>query len=570
MKVEELYEIWKAKASEDPALRDELLQIEGNADEINDRFYKELEFGTAGLRGVIGAGTNRMNVYTVGRATQGLSDYINSVTGNGSAAIAYDSRIKSDLFAKKAAGVFAANGIKVYMYPELMPTPMLSFAVRRFKCDAGVVVTASHNPSKYNGYKAYGPDGCQLGVEASAKVLEFVNRVDYFTGIKTADFDESVKSGIIEFIGQDIIDEYLGRVQSLSLSPEECKNSGLSVVYTPLYGTGNKPVRAILDRIGIKNVTVVPSQEKPDGNFPEAPFPNPEIREAFKCALQLAEEVKPDLLLATDPDCDRVGIAVKDENGYTLMSGNEVGALMLNYLLERRTELNKMPKNPVAVETIVSTDLCKKIAAKYGVELIEVLTGFKYIGGQVKLLEEKGEEDRFIMGFEESYGYLSGSFVRDKDAVIGSMLICEMACYYKSKGLNLLEKYADLEKEFGVYLNVQKSFVFEGQQGMIHMSELMDKFRAEAPAEIDGAKVTNILDYEASENRDTASGETTEIKLPKSNVIAYKLDNGSGVIIRPSGTEPKIKLYISAVGKTRSEAQATADGICSRFSAEMV
>ncbi len=570
MKVEELYEIWKAKASEDPALRDELLQIEGNADEINDRFYKELEFGTAGLRGVIGAGTNRMNVYTVGRATQGLSDYINSVTENGSAAIAYDSRIKSDLFAKKAAGVFAANGIKVYMYPELMPTPMLSFAVRRFKCDAGVVVTASHNPSKYNGYKAYGPDGCQLGVEASTKVFEFVNRVDYFTGIKTADFEKSVESGMIEFIGQDIIDEYLGKVQSLSLSPEECKNSGLSVVYTPLYGTGNKPVRAILDRIGIKNVTVVPSQEKPNGNFPEAPFPNPEIREAFKCALQLADEVKPDLLLATDPDCDRVGIAVKDENGYTLMSGNEVGALMLNYLLERRTELNKMPKNPVAVETIVSTDLCKKIAAKYGVELIEVLTGFKYIGGQVKLLEEKGEEDRFIMGFEESYGYLSGSFVRDKDAVIGSMLICEMACYYKSKGLNLLEKYAELEKEFGVYLNVQKSFVFEGQQGMIHMSELMNKFRAEAPAEIDGAKVTNILDYEASENRDTASGETTEIKLPKSNVIAYKFDNGSGVIIRPSGTEPKIKLYISAVGKTRSEAQATADGICSRFSAEMV
>ncbi len=570
MIVEELYKIWKVKASEDSDLIDELLQIEGNADEINDRFYKELEFGTAGLRGVIGAGTNRMNVYTVGRATQGLADYINSVAENGSAAIAYDSRIKSDLFAKKAAGVFAANGIKVYMYPELMPTPMLSFAVRRFKCDAGVVVTASHNPSKYNGYKAYGPDGCQLDVEASAKVFEFVNRVDYFTGIKTADFEKSVESGMIEFIGQDIIDEYLGKVQSLSLSPEECKNSGLSVVYTPLYGTGNKPVRAILDRIGIKNVTVVPSQEKPNGNFPEAPFPNPEIREAFKCALQLADEVKPDLLLATDPDCDRVGIAVKDENGYTLMSGNEVGALMLNYLLERRNELNKMPQNPVAVETIVSTDLCKKIAAKYGVELIEVLTGFKYIGGQVKLLEEKGEEDRFIMGFEESYGYLSGSFVRDKDAVIGSMLICEMACYYKSKGLNLLEKYAELEKEFGVYLNVQKSFVFEGQQGMIHMSELMDKFRAEAPAEIDGAKVTNILDYEASENRDTASGETTEIKLPKSNVIAYKLDNGSGVIIRPSGTEPKIKLYISAVGKTRSEAQATADGICSRFSAEMV
>ncbi len=569
MIVEELYKIWKVKASEDSDLIDELLQIEGNADEINDRFYKELEFGTAGLRGVIGAGTNRMNVYTVGRATQGLADYINSVAENGSAAIAYDSRIKSDLFAKKAAGVFAANGIKVYMYPELMPTPMLSFAVRRFKCDAGVVVTASHNPSKYNGYKAYGPDGCQLDVEASAKVFEFVNRVDYFTGIKTADFEKSVESGMIEFIGQDIIDEYLGKVQSLSLSPEECKNSGLSVVYTPLYGTGNKPVRAILDRIGIKNVTVVPSQEKPNGNFPEAPFPNPEIREAFKCALQLADEVKPDLLLATDPDCDRVGIAVKDENGYTLMSGNEVGALMLNYLLERRTELNKMPQNPVAVETIVSTDLCKKIAAKYGVELIEVLTGFKYIGGQVKLLEEKGEEDRFIMGFEESYGYLSGSFVRDKDAVIGSMLICEMACYYKSKGINLLKKYAELEKEFGVFLNVQKSFVFEGQQGMIHMSELMDKFRADAPTEVAGVRVTNALDYEVSKNRDVLSGEITEIKLPKSNVIAYKLDNGSSVIIRPSGTEPKIKLYISAVGKTRSEAQAAADAIDNHFSAEM-
>ena len=569
MNIKETYEIWKSRATADPDLIEELKSVEGNEYEINDRFYRELEFGTAGLRGVIGAGTNRMNVYTVGRATQGLSDYVNSKTQNGSAAIAYDSRIKSDLFAKKAASVFAANGIKVYIYKELMPTPMLSYAVRQLHCDTGIVVTASHNPSKYNGYKAYGPDGCQLNIEASAKVLEYVNRVDFFTGIKEIDFDEGVKSGMINFIGDDLINKYLDDVKSVSLSSDICKSSDLSVVYSPLYGTGNKPVRAILDKIGIKNVTVVPSQEKSDGNFPEAPYPNPEIREAFKCSLELANKIKPDLLLATDPDCDRVGIAVKNGDDYVLMSGNEVGALLLNYILERRTELSNLPKDPIAVKTIVSTDICEKIAAKYSVQLVNVLTGFKFIGDQVNRLEANGEENRFIFGFEESYGYLSGPFVRDKDAVVASMLICEMTSYYKAKGLNLLEQYHNIEKEFGFFVNVQKSFVFEGQEGMIHMAELMNKFREEKPSDVAKSRVVKMSDYKKSVTTDIESGKTEKIELPKSDVLSFEFENGSKAIIRPSGTEPKIKLYISAVADTKEKAKEIAVQIEEHYSKEM-
>lgn len=569
MNIKETYEIWRSRATADPDLIEELKSVEGNEYEINDRFYRELEFGTAGLRGVIGAGTNRMNVYTVGRATQGLSDYVNSKTQNGSAAIAYDSRIKSDLFAKKAASVFAANGIKVYIYKELMPTPMLSYAVRQLHCDTGIVVTASHNPSKYNGYKAYGPDGCQLNIEASAKVLEYVNRVDFFTGIKEIDFDEGVKSGMINFIGDDLINKYLDDVKSVSLSSDICKSSDLSVVYSPLYGTGNKPVRAILDKIGIKNVTVVPSQEKSDGNFPEAPYPNPEIREAFKCSLELANKIKPDLLLATDPDCDRVGIAVKNGDDYVLMSGNEVGALLLNYILERRTELSNLPKDPIAVKTIVSTDICEKIAAKYSVQLVNVLTGFKFIGDQVNRLEANGEENRFIFGFEESYGYLSGPFVRDKDAVVASMLICEMTSYYKAKGLNLLEQYHNIEKEFGFFVNVQKSFVFEGQEGMIHMAELMNKFREEKPSDVAKSRVVKMSDYKKSVTTDMKSGKTEKIELPKSDVLSFEFENGSKAIIRPSGTEPKIKLYISAVADTKEKAKEIAAQIEEHYSKEM-
>lgn len=553
--VNELYSLWCKNAVEDTDLSAELKSIADSPHEINDRFYRDLEFGTGGLRGVIGAGTYRMNIYTVAKATQGLADYVNSVTSDGKVAIAYDSRNKSDLFARTAACVFAANGIKVYIYSELMPTPMLSFAVRRLKCDAGVVVTASHNPGKYNGYKAYGPDGCQLTLEASEKVLGFIKNVDTFNGVKKDNFDEALKSQKIEYIQNWLIEEYLDNVQKQSISPEVCVKSDFKVIYTPLYGTGNKPVRSILKRIGIKDVTVVTEQELPNGNFPTAPFPNPEIRQVFECALTLAVSVKPDLLLATDPDCDRVGIAVKSGDDFVLMTGNEVGALLLNYILSRRTELGTMPKNPIAVKTIVTTALCEKIAADYNCELINVLTGFKFIGEQIKLLEDKGEDNRYIFGFEESYGYLAGSYVRDKDAVVASMLICEMACYYKSLGKTLLDMIAELETKYGVYLNTQNSYTCEGQQGMLRMKEIMDDFRKDSPSEIGGYKVVSIFDYETSVSTNVVSGKTSKIDLPQSNVLEYRLENGSSVIIRPSGTEPKIKVYLSSIGKSKDDAK---------------
>lgn len=553
--IKEKYELWCQKAIGDPDLISELKEMKGNDELISEAFYKDLEFGTAGLRGVIGAGTNRLNIYTVGKATQGLASYVNSKTKNGSVAIAYDSRIKSDIFAKISAQILAANGIKVYLYKELMPTPMLSFAVRHFKCDAGIVITASHNPAKYNGYKAYGPDGCQLGPEAAEYVLSIMNQVDTFTGVKTMDFDLAVTKGMIEYISCDAINTYLSLVEDTRVS-KDLNLSDLKVVYTPLHGAGNKPVRAVLDRIGVKQLHVVAEQEKPDGNFPTAPYPNPEIRQAFECALKLAQTVKPDLLLATDPDSDRVGIAIPNGEEYRLFSGNEVGALLLNYVLSVRYENKTLPENPVAVKTIVSTEICNKIAQKYGCDLKNVLTGFKFIGEQVLLLEEIGQEDRFVFGFEESYGYLSGSFVRDKDAVIASMLICEMTAYYKSKGKNLIEVLNDLYEEFGYYYSVQKSFTFEGQSGMKHIKSLMTQLHENAPDEIDGKKVNVIKDYETSVSRNLITGETHTINLPKSNVVCFEFSDGSSFIVRPSGTEPKIKLYISALGtddKTASQ-----------------
>ena len=552
------YRLWCEKATADPDLQAELREIQDDPDGITDRFYKDLEFGTGGLRGVIGAGTNRMNVYTVGRATQGLADHVNSVTSTGSVAIAYDSRIKSDLFAKTAAAVLAANGVKVYIYKELMPTPMLSFAVRHLGCTAGIVVTASHNPAKYNGYKAYGPDGCQLTLDDSEHVLSLIEKVDTFGGVKTMDFEAAVAAGKIEYIGQSVIDAYLDRVAARSVHPEALRDAGLQVVYTPLHGTGNKPVRAILSRMGVENVTVVPEQEKPNGNFPTAPFPNPEIRQAFECALRLAETAHPDLLLATDPDCDRVGIAVKSGDNYVLMSGNEVGALLLHYICSQRTALGTMPEKPIAIKTIVSTDICYPIAAEYGCEMIDVLTGFKFIGEQIGLLEKKGEDDRFIFGFEESYGYLAGSYVRDKDAVVASMLICEMASFYKTQGKSLLDVMNELYKKYGMHLNAQKSFTCEGVTGMERMREIMEDLRNNPPAEIGGLKVLRALDYEASEDRDAATGAVTPITLPKSNVLSYKLEDSAGVIIRPSGTEPKIKVYLSSRGADKAAAAAVA------------
>ena len=562
----ELYKLWCEKAVDDPDLQTELKSIEGDEAAIQDRFYRDLEFGTGGLRGVIGAGAYRLNVYTIRRATQGLADYVNGAFENGSGAIAYDSRIKSDKFAKEAAAVLAANGIKVYIYSELMPTPMLSWAVRELKCQAGIVITASHNPAKYNGYKVYGEDGCQITLDVANTVIGKINAVEMFGGAKVMDFEDGIKSGKIEYIKQEVIDKYLDKVAQQGVHTDLVADSGLKVVYTPLNGTGNKPVRAILKKIGIKEVTVVPEQENPDGNFPTCPFPNPEIKEALAKGLELCKTVKPDLLLATDPDCDRVGIAVPDPEGnYVLFSGNEVGAMLLKYICQERTALGTMPKNPVAVKTIVTTDICKKIAAEYNVELREVLTGFKFIGEQIGFLEKEGQDDRYIFGFEESYGYLAGSYVRDKDAVVGSMLICEMAAFYRTKGISLLQAREDMYKKYGNYLHSQKSFQCEGASGMERMKEIMTDLRANPPKAIGGLKVVDIADYLASEETNLETGAKTVLTLPKSDVIAFKLEQGASVIIRPSGTEPKIKAYYTTIGDTRADAEAQEEKLIEDF-----
>ena len=552
--IQKLYELWLEKATEDPDLKTELQSVASDEEGKKDRFYRELEFGTAGLRGVIGAGTNRMNVYTVKRATQGLAEYILSSGIEKSVAIAYDSRNKSDYFSKCAAEVLAANGIKVHIYKELMPTPMLSWAVRHLKCGAGIVVTASHNPAKYNGYKVYGSDGCQMTSEAADAVLSKINNIDTFSGIKSTDFEKAVAEGTVCYIDDSVIDAYIGKVREQSLHSDLVPTSNLKVVYTPLNGTGNKPVRRILKEIGVKDVVVVPEQENPDGNFPTCPFPNPEIREALQCGLNLCDKEKPDLLLATDPDADRVGIAVPDgEGGYALFTGNETGALLLDYVCKERIALGKMPNNPVAVKTIVTSDITKAISKKYGVELREVLTGFKYIGEQVGLLEAAGEEERYIFGFEESYGYLAGGYVRDKDAVVASMLICEMAAYYRTKGISMIEARKKLYEEYGVYVNAVDNFVCEGASGMERMKEIMSGLRSNAPEAIGGLKVLAVSDYMASKKTEQ-NGTITEIKLPKSDVITFTLEDDASVIIRPSGTEPKIKAYYTTKGAQRETA----------------
>lgn len=557
--IKSLYSLWLEKAKDDCDIIPELRAVEGNDDEILDRFYKNLEFGTAGLRGIIGAGTNRMNVYTVNQATQGLADYLNSEFEAPSVAIAHDSRIKSDVFAKSAAGVLAANGIKVYFYPRLVPTPMLSFAVRRLKCSSGIIITASHNPAKYNGYKCYDPNGYQMTDDAANKTYGFIEKVDMFDGVKKMSFDEALSCGKVEFIGDEIFEEFYQKV--LSAGVYDCSGSDLKVIYTPLNGTGNIPVREILRRKGINNVRVVKEQELPDGNFPTCPFPNPEIKQAFELAISMGEKEEADLLLATDPDCDRVGIAVNVGGDYKLMTGNEVGVLLCDYLLSRRKELGTLPKDPIVVKSFVTTSLVDEVAKSYSAETISLLTGFKYIGELITKLEAKGEEDRFIVGMEESYGYLSGTHARDKDAVVASMLICEMACYYKSKGISLYDKMQSLYKKYGMYLNVLLNFSFEGATGMQKMKDMMEDLRANAPRTIAGLPVEEISDYMSSKTVVVSDGTEKEINLPKSNVLAYKLPGGSGVIVRPSGTEPKIKVYITAASDTRENALALSDRI---------
>ena len=570
MKEMELYSLWCENAKEDTDLQAELSGIKGDIDAISDRFYRDLEFGTGGLRGVIGAGTNRMNIYTVRRATQGFADYLNQEYNNPSVAISYDSRIKSDIFSKAAAEVLAANGIKVHIYDELMPTPCLSFAVRALNCQGGIMVTASHNPAKYNGYKVYGEDGCQITLRGAEIILEKINSLDIFNDVKKADFDEELKKGTISYISAEIKEAFYNNVLAEGINTDLCASSGLKVVYTPLNGTGNKPVREILKRIGITDVTVVKEQENPDGNFTTCPYPNPEIREALQVGLSYCDKVKPDLLLATDPDCDRVGIAVPDgKGGYALFSGNEVGAMLLEYICEQRIRKGTMPKNPIAVKTIVTTDIVNLIGKEYGVEIIDVLTGFKFIGEQIGFLEAKGEEKRYIFGFEESYGYLSGGYVRDKDAVDASMLICEMAAYYRTKGISLIQARENMYKKYGMFLQTLYSFEFDGESGMKHMEEIMAKLRNAPPTVIGGLKVERFEDYKSSTSKDLATGKVSELTLPKSNVLAFYLENNCKAIVRPSGTEPKIKTYLTAKAPTREEAEAIEQKIYADFTQSM-
>ena len=549
------YQRWLENVKEEELLG-ELKSIEGNDEQIKDRFLLNLEFGTAGLRGVLGAGTNRMNVYTVAKATQGLAEFLKGQSRTASVAVSYDSRIKSDVFAKITANVLAANGIKVYIYSSLMPVPMLSFATRRLGCDAGVMVTASHNPAKYNGYKVYGPDGCQMTSGSADIVLAEINKLDIFADIKYTDYDAAVAEGKIEYISQDVIEEYYDYVLGCMLRKDIFTKEDLKIVYTPLNGSGNVPVRAVLKKAGLQNITVVKEQEMPDGNFPTCPYPNPEIREAMQLGLDRLKELDGDILIATDPDADRVGIAIKENDDYVLISGNQVGILLTDYIAKTRKELGCMPENPVMVKSIVSSSLADEVAKSHGVEMKNVLTGFKYIGEQIALLEAKGEENRFILGFEESYGYLVGTRVRDKDAVVATLMIAEMAAYYRSIGSSVNKALNEIYAKFGYCLNKVDSYEFEGLSGMEKMKNIMQGLRDEPIGTLGGYEVEIREDYTARVKLNVVTGETEEITLPKANILIYWLKGGHQVIIRPSGTEPKVKVYYSIKGKDLEEAAA--------------
>lgn len=543
------YKRWCELAKGDADVEKELSDIAADEAKIEDAFYRNLAFGTGGLRGVIGAGTNRMNIHVVAKASQGLADYIvkSFPEKDRKIAVSYDSRIKSDLFSKVAAGVFAANGIKVYIYSELMPTPCLSYAVRALHCAAGIMVTASHNPSEYNGYKVYGADGCQITTEAAKTILAEIEKLEIFADVKTGSFEQGLESGAIEYISDDIYTAFVGEVKKQSvLSENDQIDKNVAIVYSPLHGTGLKPVLRTLNESGYTNITVVREQEEPDGNFTTCPYPNPEIKEAMSLGMEYAERYNADLLLATDPDCDRVGIAVKTPDGeYRLLSGNETGMLLLDYICRKRTENGTMPQNPVFIKTIVTTDLAERIAAAYGVRTVNVLTGFKFIGEQIGLLEQQGKESSYIFGMEESYGYLSGGYVRDKDAVDGAFLICEMFAYYQTLGISLIDMLESLYKEYGYCLNTLHSYRFEGSKGFAKMQEIMRACR-ERITSIGGKKVVKVLDY--------AQGLDG---LPKSDVIKFLLEDNCSVVVRPSGTEPKLKIYLSVTGVSMQEAGDT-------------
>ncbi len=542
------YAVWCEKAVDQADLAAELEDMEGDAARIEDAFYRDLDFGTAGLRGVIGAGTNRMNVYTVAKATQGLADYLNAHFDEPSAAVSYDSRIKSDVFARVAASVLAANGVKVHIWPQLMPVPALSYSVRALGASAGIMVTASHNPSKYNGYKVYGDDGCQITTEAAKAILAEIEKLDIFEDVKTSDFEAGLAGGMIEYISDDVYTAFIEEVKGQSVLYGDEIDRNIAIVYSPLNGSGLKPVTRALRESGYTNITVVKEQEEPDGNFPTCPSPNPEIREAMALGIEYAERLGADLLLATDPDCDRVGIAVKDasaEGGYALLTGNQTGVLLLDYICSQRVKHGKMPEDPVMIKSIVSTDLAEQVAEGYGVRTVNVLTGFKFIGEQILKMEKLGKEDSFIFGFEESYGYLSGPYVRDKDGVDASLLICEMFCYYASQGVNLTERLAQIYEKYGYCLNSVHSYTFEGAAGFGCMKDIMNNFRGDI-TEIAGRSIVKKLDF-----ADGIDG------LPPADVLKFVFDGGS-VVVRPSGTEPKLKVYITVSAEDKASAEAAA------------
>lgn len=542
----EEYQRWVEKATFDADLIEELKSIANSKAKIEDAFYCDLVFGTGGLRGVIGAGTNRMNVYTVAKASQGLADYVikNFPEEKRSIAVSYDSRIKSELFAQVASGVFAANGFKVYIYSHLMPTPCLSFAVRELGCSSGIMVTASHNPAKYNGYKVYGADGCQITTEAAEEILSEIEKLDIFSDVKTMDFSAGIERGMIKYISEEVYTAFIEAVKKQSCLGDIEIDKNASIVYSPLNGTGLKPVLRALREAGYSNITVVKEQEQPDGEFPTCPYPNPEIKEAMVLGMEYAKKCDADLLLATDPDCDRVGIAIKDKNGeYVLLSGNEVGILLLDYVCSRRIENGTMPDEPVMVKTIVTIDMAERIALHYGVRTINVLTGFKFIGEQIGMLEAKGKVDSYILGFEESYGYLSGSYVRDKDAVNGAFLICEMFAYYATQKISLLDKLNELYQTYGICVNSLHSYEFEGASGFAKMQRIMKNFR-ETVLEFGGKRIIRCLDYALGLDG-----------LPKSDVLKFQLEDSCSVVVRPSGTEPKLKVYISVSAENREFAE---------------
>lgn len=546
----EEYQRWLAADLQDADLSPELRKIQGNDEEIKDRFAVSLQFGTAGLRGVLGAGTNRMNIYVVAQATQGLANWVKTQGGTQTVAISFDTRLKSDVFSKTAAGVLAANGIKVRIYDAAMPVPALSFATRYYNCNAGIMVTASHNPAKYNGYKAYGPDGCQMPDQAADVVYNEIQKIDVLNGAQQISFAQGVEDGLIRFVGDDCKKAFYEAIEACQVRPGLAATSGLKLVYSPLNGSGLVPVTQVLKDIGITDITIVPEQEYPNGYFTTCSYPNPEIYAALESGLKLAKECDADLMLATDPDADRVGIAMKCPDGtYELVTGNEMGALLLDYICAGRIEKGTMPKDPVAVMSLVSTPLAKAIAKHYNVALRSVLTGFKWIGDQILNLEKNHQEDRFIFGFEESYGYLAGSYVRDKDAVVASMLICEMAAYYRANGSSIKQRLEEIYSQYGRYFNKTDSFEFPGLSGMDKMAGIMTQLRQEPPAAIGAHKITKAVDFKKSE----------ETGLPPANVLLYELENGATVIIRPSGTEPKIKAYFTTLGKDLAEAQAQKD-----------